>query len=52
MLEVKMLAVKMFTANMLTVRIPDTILTASCNNQGTNIPGKQGPASAKALRFM
>lgn len=50
--EVKMLAVKMFTANMLMVRILDTILTASCKNEGTNIPGRQGPVSAKTLRFM
>lgn len=44
-----MLAVKMFTANILTVRILDIVLTASCNNQGTN---NHGPANAKALRFM
>lgn len=51
-LVVKALVAKIFTANMPTVKILDAVLTASWKNQGTSIPGRQGPASAKALRFV
>lgn len=50
MLVVKMLGTKMFTADMLMATIPDSPDTQP-EEPGTSIPGRQGPASAKALRF-